>query len=159
MIRASSRSSFHTCVWYDHPLSEGTHSKGLFRTCKFDVLQRVNFIQVSFVHSRAWSIRDCTFYAVRFHLMFVKTEIQDCHFELSMIQHLSSRGVQNSVFKLCRIRVHPRETSTWKDCHFIACEFDRTGQVVFENCTFDSCRFPHGASQPPASQVRNTLDA
>lgn len=155
MIRASSRSSFHTCAWFDHPLYEGTHSKGLFRACKFDSLQRIHFIQVSFVHCRAWLVENCSFYGVRVHLLFVKTQVVACRFELSLIQHLSSRGVQDSVFELCRIRMHPQENSVWEGCHFIGCDFERIGQVLFRNCTFDGCRFPAGENMPPAAQVQN----
>lgn len=153
MVRASSRSSFLTCSWFDHPLTDGTHSKGLFRACKFDAVDSTHFVQVSMVQCLAWKLERCRFIGSRIHHMFVKRTISHCFFEMSLIQHLSSKGVSHSRFELCRIRLHPMEASTWSNCHFQNCIFERIGDVKFLHCTFDGCRFPDGSTEPPHASI------
>lgn len=153
MLRTSSRSLFVSCSWFDHPLAHGTHTNCLFRGCKFDAVSTLHFVHVALIDCRAWTIARSRFIGCRIHHVFVKRTVEHCHFELSLIQHLSSKGVSHCRFELCRLRLHPMEASTWSNCHFQQCVFERLGDVQFVNCTFDGCRFPDGGSTPPASAL------
>lgn len=152
-LRSSHRSTFEDCIWFDHPLVDGTHSKALFRNCKFDSLHNLHLVQTSIILCRAWYIENCQFIGSRVHQLFVKAKVRSCRFELSLIQNLSARGVIDSYFELCRVRLHPQEASVWENCHFVDCQFDRLGKSKFRNCQFIDCRFPDGTTTLPPEHL------